>query len=88
MGMIVDSEKLTWLDKESTKSQLRNRSLKDYVDTIANGGGGRHSGLGDTLKLTLTRLEQAGISYQLTAHPKRGYYLQGLPREEWMDKND
>lgn len=85
--MTVDSEQSTWLDKEPSKSQLRNRMLKNYVDKIANGGGGRHSSLGDTLKLTIKRLEQAGVSYQLTAHPKYGYYLQGLPKEEWM-KND
>lgn len=74
----MDSEKKTWLDIEPSKSNLRNRFLKDYVNQIASGKGGNHSALGGTLGLTIRRLEQAGISYQLTAHPGKGYYLQGI----------
>jgi hypothetical protein len=88
MDMIVDSEKLTWLEKEPSKSFKRSRSLKEVAVSIANGGGSSHSARGDTLKLLLTYLERAGVSYQLTAHPKCGYYIQGIPRKEWMDKND
>lgn len=76
-----------WLDKIPSKSQLSNKLLKNYVDRIAEGGGGNHSAAGDTLLLTIKRLEEAGVSYQLTAHPGYGYYLQGLPKEDWM-KND
>lgn len=74
-------ERVLWLDKEPSKSSLRSRSLKDYVEDIANGGGGRHSALGDTLGLTIRRLEEVGISYQLTAHPGEGYYLKGIPHD-------
>lgn len=86
MDMTVDSE--TWLDREPSKSQLRNKFLKELPTHIAKGGSSNHSGRAETLRLLLTRLERAGVSYQLTAHPKYGYYVQGLPREEWMNKND
>lgn len=85
MVFIVDSEIITWLDKEPSKSILRNKFLKEQIEYIKNGGGSNHSAMGATLRLLLTRLERADISYQLTAHPKHGYYVQGLPREEWMD---
>lgn len=86
MDMIVGSE--TWLDREPSKSQLRNRFLKGLPASIAAGGGSSHSDRGETLRLLLTRLEQAGVSYQLTAHPKYDYYVQGILREEWMDKEN
>lgn len=88
MDMIVDSEKRTWLDKEPSKSELRNVHLKQIVKNISEGGCSSHSAFGMTLKMTLKRLEQAGVSYQLTAHPGIGYHVQGIKREEWMDKND
>ena len=72
----------SWLDVIPRPQMLRSRSLKAYVNTIAEGGGGSHSGNGETLKLTIERLEAAGVSYQLTAHPGHGYYLQGIPKED------
>lgn len=76
--------KQTWLDIIPPPKMIANLSLRDYVKKIAEGGGGSHSGKGETLRLTIKRLEAAGISYQLTAHPGYGYYIQGIPKEDWM----
>lgn len=88
MDMTVDNEKGTWLDLKTRPMFRRSRHLKDLISHIANGGGSSHSAYGQTLGLTIRRLEQAGISYQLTAHPGYGYYLQGIPKEDWMNKNE
>lgn len=73
--------KVTWLDRVITKSQARSKLIKEVIEHIANGGHSNHSPLGSTLQAVIKGLEKRGASYRLTAHPGKGYYIEGIPNE-------
>ncbi len=79
--MILDL-KITWLDRAITANQSRSRMIKEVIEDIANGGNSTHSALGSTLQVIIKGLEKRGASYRLTAHPGKGYYLEGIPSDD------
>lgn len=76
---------MIWVQKEPSRSQVRSRTLKLLFQKLINSGwSSYHSGIGETLRLEIERLEEAGIPYQLTAYPGYGYTVKRIPPLDFM----
>ena len=69
MGLRVIPNK----DAIGMSKAARERSWKQFLS-----GGTGHSGLATTLSFIIERCEEEGVSYQLTAHPGKGYHMQPI----------